>query len=104
MCDFKEWIDTEVGEDAKDFLRRENSLMKMEEEFRQRRMAEREKEEQMRLRREEQLRKQAEEREKERERKRERARRAKAALAEGGEDAIRKGSGHGARSSVCLCR
>jgi hypothetical protein len=40
LCDYKVWIDTERGEEAKNHLRRVVELNLMEEEFRARRTAE----------------------------------------------------------------
>jgi hypothetical protein len=41
LCDYKVWIDTKRGEEAKNYLRRMVELNLMEEEFRARRTVER---------------------------------------------------------------
>jgi hypothetical protein len=76
LCDYKVWIDTERGEEAKNHLRHMVELNLMEEEFRARRMDREE---------------YKEKREEERARKCEKARRAKEAYERGGEKALVKG-------------
>jgi hypothetical protein len=76
LCDYKVWIDTERGEEAKNHLRRMVELNLMEEEFRARRIDREE---------------YKEKREEERARKCEKARRAKEAYERGGEKALVKG-------------
>jgi hypothetical protein len=91
LCDYKVWIDTERGEEAKNHLRRMVELNLMEEEFCARRTTEHRRvvffANQCEMDHEEYK----EMREEERARKREKTRRVKAAYERGGEKALVKG-------------
>ncbi|KAL6911783.1 hypothetical protein ACP4OV_000588 [Aristida adscensionis] len=91
LCDFEQWIDTEMGEMEKGIVARQRDDEKYMKELIERKRAEREREEEVIHRREQRLREEAMECEADRERKRERARLAKEALAAGGEKAVDKG-------------
>jgi hypothetical protein len=88
LCDYKVWIDTERGEEAKNHLHHMVELNLMEQEFRAHRTTEHMRAiffaSQREMDREEYKKK----REEERARKREKARRAKAAYERGGEKAL----------------
>ena len=87
LCDFEQWIDTEIKEEDKRYMemckKREVERLERVEKRRQEEAAEKERQEEMERRH-------AAERREERERKLERARRVKAAL-EDNPDALRKG-------------
>jgi hypothetical protein len=91
LCDYKVWIDTERGEEAKNHLRRIVELNLMEEEFRARRTAERRRAIFFARQREMDREEYKEKREEVRARKREKARCAKEAYERGGEKALVKG-------------
>jgi hypothetical protein len=91
LCDYKVWIDTERGEEAKNHLRRMVELNLMEEEFRARRTAKHMCAVFFASQREMDRGEYKEKREEERARKREKAQRAKAAYERGGEKALVKG-------------
>jgi len=91
LCDYNVWIDTERSPDAISYLRSMARLELMENEFRARRRAERERDADRLRRREEERRKEEEKRTEERARKLEKGRRAKAAYVKGGQDALNKG-------------
>jgi hypothetical protein len=90
LCDYKVWIDTEIGEEAKNHLRRMVELNLMEEEFCARRMAERRRDTYFALQREMDHDEYKEKQEQERARKREKARRVKEAYERGGEEVLRR--------------
>jgi hypothetical protein len=91
LCDYKVWIDTERGEEAKNHLRRIVELNLMEEEFRVRRTAERRRAIFFAKQREMDREEYKEKREEVRARKREKARCAKEAYERGGEKVLVKG-------------
>jgi hypothetical protein len=91
LCDYKMWIDTERGEEAKNHLCRIVKLNLMEEEFCAHRTAEHRRAVFFTSQREMDCEEYKEKREEERARKREKARRAKAAYERGGEKALVKG-------------
>jgi hypothetical protein len=90
LCDYKVWIDTERGEEAKQHLHRMVELNLMEEEFCARRMAEHRRDTYFVMQREIDRDEYKEKREQERAWKRERAQRAKEAYERGGEEAPRR--------------
>jgi hypothetical protein len=90
LCDYKVWIDTERGEEAKNHLRRMMELNLMEKEFHARRMTERRRAVFFAMQREMDRGEYKEKREEERARKREKARRVKEAYERGGEKALVK--------------
>lgn len=87
LCDFEEWIDTEISESNKEALKADEEFWA---EWRRRRDERTLYEEEQKKRREEEKRRIAAKRKAEREAKLERARRAKAAVEEN-PDALRKG-------------
>jgi hypothetical protein len=91
LCDYKVWIDTERGEEAKNHLRRIVELNLMEEEFRARRTVECRHAIFFASQREMDREEYKEKREEERAQKHEKARRAKATYERGGEKALVKG-------------
>jgi hypothetical protein len=91
LCDYKVWIDTERGEEAKNHLRRMVELNLMEEEFHARRMAERRRAVFFARQREMDREEYKEKREEERARNHEKARCVKEAYERGGEKALVKG-------------
>jgi hypothetical protein len=91
LCDYKMWIDTERGEEAKNHICRIVKLNLMEEKFRARRTAEHRRVVFFTSQCEMDCEEYKEKREEERARKREKARRAKAAYERGGEKALVKG-------------
>jgi hypothetical protein len=91
LCDYKVWIDTERGEEAKNHLRRMVELNLMEEEFHARMTTERRRAVFFARQREMDHEEYKEKREEERARKHDKARRAKEAYERGGEKALVKG-------------
>jgi hypothetical protein len=91
LCEYKVWIDTERGEEAKNHLRRMVKLNLMEEEFRARRTVERRSAVFVARQREMDREEYKEKRKEERARKREKSRCAKEAYERGGEKALVKG-------------
>jgi hypothetical protein len=91
LCDYKVWIDTERGEEAKNHLRRMVELNLMEEEFHARMTTERRCAVFFARQREMDHEEYKEKREEERARKHDKARRAKEAYERGGEKALVKG-------------
>jgi hypothetical protein len=91
LCDYKVWIDTEIGEEAKSHLHRMVELNLMEEEFRAHTTAEHRRVVFFASQREMDCEEYKEKREEERARKRGKARRAKAAYERSGEKALVKG-------------
>jgi hypothetical protein len=91
LCDYKVWIDTERGEEAKNHLHRMVELNLMDEEFHARRTAEHRHVVFFASQREMDREEYKERQEEERARKREKARRAMAAYERGGEKALVKG-------------
>jgi hypothetical protein len=91
LCDYKVWIDTERGEEAKHHLRNMVELNLMEEEFRARRTVERRRTTNFAMQCEMDREKYKEKQGVERARKHEKARCAKEAYERGGEKALMKG-------------
>jgi hypothetical protein len=91
LCDYKVWIDTERGEEAKNHLCCKVELNLMEEEFRTHRTVEHRHAVFFASQREMDREEYKEKREEERAQKHEKARRAKAAYERGGEKALVKG-------------
>jgi hypothetical protein len=98
LCDFDRWIDTEINEEDKEYLRRMKQWDAERKEILEKRHQEEAAEKE---RKEEVERRHAAERREEREQKLERVRRAKAAMEEN-PDALRKGSGLVAPSSLAV--
>jgi hypothetical protein len=91
LCDYKVWINTKRGEEAKHHFRNMVKLNMMEEEFRARMMEERRRVTYFAMKHEMNCEEYKEKREEERVRKCEKVRRAKEAYARGGERALMKG-------------